>query len=50
VPHFTNFPFKKAGEKIVDEYSGKLDLYPISNNQVVVVEGERVEVKSELGK
>jgi dipeptidase E len=46
VPHFTNFPFKKAGERIVSEYSGKLDLCAISNNEVVVVEGERVEVKS----
>jgi dipeptidase E len=46
--HFTNFPFKKAGEKIVGEYSEKLDLYPISNNQVVVVDGERVEVKEDI--
>jgi dipeptidase E len=32
IPHFTNAPFKKAGEKIVKEYQGELDLRPISNN------------------
>jgi dipeptidase E len=44
VPHFTNAPFKKAGEKIVKEYQEKLDLRPISNNQVIVVDKGKVEV------
>jgi dipeptidase E len=26
VPHYTNFPFKKPAEKIISEYSNKLDL------------------------
>ncbi|MDR2480767.1 MAG: Type 1 glutamine amidotransferase-like domain-containing protein [Spirochaetaceae bacterium] len=43
VPHCTNFPFKKAAEKIIGEYSGKLDLRPISNNQVVTVDDDKVE-------
>jgi dipeptidase E len=43
VPHCTNFPFKKPAEKIIAEYSGKLDLRPISNNQAIVVDGDRVE-------
>jgi dipeptidase E len=43
VPHFTNFPFKKAAEKIVNLYSDKLDLRPISNNQAIIVEGDKVE-------
>jgi dipeptidase E len=43
VPHCTNFPFKKAAEKIIAEYSGKLDLRPISNNQVIVVNDNEVE-------
>ncbi|MDR1113835.1 MAG: Type 1 glutamine amidotransferase-like domain-containing protein [Candidatus Margulisbacteria bacterium] len=42
VPHFTNFPFQKAAKKIVDLYSAKLDLRPISNNQAVIVLGSEV--------
>ncbi|GBR73876.1 alpha-aspartyl dipeptidase peptidase E [Candidatus Termititenax aidoneus] len=41
VPHFTNFPFQKAAQKIVDLYSDKLDLRPISNNQAVIVVGRK---------
>ena len=44
VPHCTNFPFKKAAEKIMGEYSGKLDLRPISNNQAVTVDDDTVEI------
>jgi len=44
VPHCTNFPFKKAAEKIIKEYSESLNLYPISNDQAVVVNGDVVEV------
>lgn len=40
VPHHTNFPFVGAVEKILKEYTGRLDLVPISNKQVVVVDGE----------
>ncbi|GHS85040.1 putative peptidase Lmo0363 [Bacteroidia bacterium] len=43
VPHCTNFPFKKATEKIVATYSETLDLRLISNNQVIVVNGDKVE-------
>jgi dipeptidase E len=43
VPHCTNFPFKKVAEKIIAEYSDKLDLRPISNNQAIVVDGDTVE-------
>lgn len=44
VPHFTNFPFKKAGQKIVAQYGGELDLKPISNHQVVTVDGDAIAV------
>ena len=50
VPHCTNFPFKKAAEKIINEYSGRYDLYPISNNQAVTVKGDETEVRSEVKK
>jgi dipeptidase E len=43
VPHFTNPPFKKAGEAIVKAYSDKLNLRPISNDQAIVVDGDRAE-------
>jgi dipeptidase E len=44
VPHCVNFPFKKAAAKIIAEYSNKLDLRPIGNNQAVTVNGENVEI------
>jgi dipeptidase E len=49
VPHCTNFPFKKCAEKIISEYSGKLELMPIHNKQAIIVKGnktEMVEIKS----
>ena len=43
VPHLTNAPFKKAAEKTVREFSETLDIKAISNNQVVTVDGEKIE-------
>lgn len=47
LPHHTNFPFKKAVEKIMAEYGAELNLCPISNSQAILVEGthSRVETK-----
>ncbi|MDR3196353.1 MAG: Type 1 glutamine amidotransferase-like domain-containing protein [Planctomycetaceae bacterium] len=53
VPHCANFPFKKSAEKIIAEYSKKLDLRPIHNKQAILVKGnqvETVEVKSKSKK
>ena len=50
VPHLTNFPFKKAAEKIVKEFSETLDIRAISNNQVIAVDGEKVETLTARGK
>jgi dipeptidase E len=44
VPHCTNAPFKKAAKKIIATYSDTLDLRPISNNQAVTVDGDKVEI------
>ncbi len=44
VPHCSDFPFKKSAEKIIKEYSGSLNLYPISNNQAVIVDGDIIKV------
>lgn len=44
VPHFSNPPFKNAADRIIKEYINCLTLYPISNNQAVVVDGDKIEV------
>ena len=44
VPHCANFPFKKAAAKIIAAYSDKLDLRPISNNQAITVDGDKIEM------
>ncbi|GHU57037.1 hypothetical protein FACS1894132_14680 [Clostridia bacterium] len=46
LPHYTNFPFKKAVEKIITEYGTDLKLYPISNSQVITVNGNDVKIES----
>lgn len=46
LPHHTNFPFKKAVEKVISEYESQLKLYPISNTQVIFVNGEHVTVEN----
>lgn len=46
LPHATNAPFKKAAEKIIAEYGGKIDLRPISNDQVITVTGDEVAIVS----
>ena len=46
VPHHTNAPFKKAVEKIKDQYGSSLTLYPISNKEAVLIHGDEVEVVS----
>jgi dipeptidase E len=45
VPHHTNFPFKKAVERIITKYDTELKLYPITNKQAILVDGNTVEVK-----
>ncbi|WP_026474889.1 Type 1 glutamine amidotransferase-like domain-containing protein [Alkaliflexus imshenetskii] len=44
LPHFTNFPFKKTVERIIDKYHSLLKLSPISNSQVIFVEDDNVMV------
>ena len=46
VPHHTNAPFKKAVEKIIEQYSPSLALRPISNKEAVLVNGDEVEIQS----
>ncbi len=44
LPHHTNFPFKKAVEKVIASYGQELPLVPISNSQVITVEGNTVKI------
>ncbi|MBO3282798.1 Type 1 glutamine amidotransferase-like domain-containing protein [Paenibacillus sp. FSL M8-0228] len=46
VPHHTNILFKKAVENIIEEYGSQLNLYPISNAEVILVEGDRIKVEN----
>ena len=42
VPHHGNAPFKKAVEKIIEQYGASLALRPISNKEAVLVDGDTV--------
>ncbi len=44
VPHYTNYPFEEAVEKIIAAYDSKLDLRLITNKQVITVKGNMVEI------
>ena len=46
LPHYNNFPFKKAADKIFELYSTKLPLRTISNDEVILVNNDKIEVKS----
>lgn len=46
LPHYTNAPFKKIVQKIIEEYDSELDLRPISNNQIIIVNGQEVTLKT----
>lgn len=49
LPHHTNFPFQEAVETIISKYKSKLKLVPISNSQVITVEGENMKInKNEI--
>jgi dipeptidase E len=46
LPHHTNFPFKKAVEKVIAKYESTLALYPISNSQVILVNETDVKIEN----
>ncbi|KLE00496.1 peptidase E [Aliarcobacter butzleri] len=43
IPHYTNFPFEKTVEKIIEDYSSKLDLSPISNKDAILVVDNKID-------
>lgn len=44
IPHYTNAPFKKMAQKIMDCYSSSLNLSPISNNEAIIVEDNTAKI------
>lgn len=46
VPHYTNPPFEKSAQKIIDTYSSTLNLTPISNKDAILVNNNEVIIKS----
>ena len=44
VPHRDSAPFKRAVEKILDQYAGSLPMKAMSNAQAIVVRGDEAEV------
>lgn len=46
VPHYTNPPFQKAAQKIIDTYTNALNLTPISNNEAILVHNNEVKIES----
>ncbi len=44
IPHYGNFPFKNAVKKILTQYESEIDLYPISNSQVIQVKWQNIEI------
>ena len=42
VPHYTNPPFKKIAQKMIDNYSSTLKLTPISNKDAILVNGNEI--------
>ncbi|MDN5108874.1 Type 1 glutamine amidotransferase-like domain-containing protein [Aliarcobacter butzleri] len=43
IPHYTNFPFEKTVEKIIENYSSKLNLSPISNKDAILVVDNKID-------
>lgn len=43
IPHYTNFPFGKTVEKIIEDYSSKLNLSPISNKDAILVVDNKID-------
>lgn len=46
VPHYTNPPFEKSAQKIIDTYSSSLHLTPISNKDAILVKNNEVKIES----
>lgn len=41
LPHYGNFPFRKATKKIVQEWGNNIPLHPMTNNQGIIIEEKK---------
>ncbi|BDR57383.1 hypothetical protein KIMC2_19450 [Xylocopilactobacillus apis] len=46
LPHYESSPFKKVTKNIVNEYSSKINLRAITNQQVILVEENQFTIQS----
>jgi dipeptidase E len=44
IPHHTNPPFEEAAQSIIDTYSATLQLSPITNQEAILVSGNKLEI------
>jgi dipeptidase E len=44
IPHHTNPPFEEAAQSMIDTYSATLQLSPISNQDAILVCGDKLEI------
>jgi dipeptidase E len=44
LPHRNCFPFKKTVEKIISKYNDDLPLMPITNSQVIMIDGTEIRI------
>jgi len=47
VPHYKNFPFEEAVEKIIQKYGNSINLLPFNNDEIIVVNEEEYKVIEE---
>lgn len=48
LPHHNNFPFEELVEKIIADYTDKINLCPISNSQAIAISGNKFEILGKL--
>ncbi len=48
VPHYESSPFQKAAQKIIDNYSSKLNLIPISNQEAILVHNSNMRIERSI--
>jgi len=46
LPHFEEFPFVKATQKVIQEYSNTLNIMKINNKQAVIIDGDIISTLS----
>ena len=46
IPHYNCFPFKKIVQNIINKYTSNINLMPISNKEVILVNGDEVIIDS----